>query len=563
MNTSDLFQLLVYLGSLLALTPLLGAYMARVLGGQPYRFMSWLRPIERIVYRLAGVNPAEEMRWTEYAGALLIFSAWGFAAVLCLQMFQGRLGLNPQHLPRVPFWLAVNTAVSFLTNTNWQAYSGEATMSYLTQMLGLTVHNFVSAAAGLSVFAALARGLARRSTETLGNFWADLTRVTLYLLIPLSFMLALVLAGQGVVQTLAHYPTAHTLEGASQAIPVGPAASQVAIKQLGTNGGGFFGQNSSHPFENPTPLSNCLEVLALLLIPAASTYAFGRMIGDRRHGWCLFAVMAFLFLVGIFTAWHAENALNPVTGLAGSLEGKELRVGVFNSIYWMTATTATSCGAVNCMHDSLSPLAGLVALVNMQLGEVVFGGVGSGMYGMILFVILTVFIAGLMVGRTPEYLGKKIEAREMIWTIAGLLVSGFSMLIGAAIAYATPAGMTGIANAGPHGFSEILYAYTQAAANNGSAFAGLSANTDFYNISLSLVMLFGRFGVMIPALVVAGSLVRKRTAAPNPGTFPTNNLTFILVLIAVILILGALTFFPALTLGPVVEHFLMLRGRAF
>ena len=522
MKTTEWLQVIAYFGALIALTPLLGMFMARVFEGKRHPLF-FLKPVERALYKLAGVDEKREMRWTDYLGALLVFNLLGFLAVLGLQLFQARLPLNPQSLPNVPFWLALNTAVSFMTNTNWQAYSGEATLSYLVQMLGLTVQNFVSAATGMAVLLALARGLSRRCADTLGNFWADLVRTTVYVLLPLSFLLALVLVGQGVVQTFAPYVSVTTLEGQQQIIPLGPAASQIAIKQIGTNGGGFFGVNSAHPFENPTPLSNFLEMLAILLIPAAQTYTFGLMIGRRRHGWALFAVMLILVLGGFAIAWWAETSINPVTGLSAWMEGKETRFGVMNSVLWGTATSAASNGSVNAMHDSFSPIAGLVPLFNILLGEVVFGGVGAGLYGMILFVILTVFLVGLMVGRTPEYLGKKIEAREVRLAIIGILIPSLVILCGAALALLLPSARASLANAGPHGLSEILYAYASAAGNNGSAFAGLNANTPFYNGTLALAMLLGRFGVIIPVLGIAGSMARKRVAPPNPGTFrPTR-----------------------------------------
>ena len=547
------------------------------------------------------------MTWLGYLGALVTFNLAGCLLTLVQMMTQAWLPLNPQHLPNVPFALALNTAVSFMTNTNWQAYSGEATMSYLTQVTGLAVHNFTSAATGIAVLLALTRGLTRRSTgfqpvgpagvspavpSTLGNFWADLTRSTLYVLLPLSFIFATVLVSQGVIQNFRAYDTATLIApyktqvaktdaiGApikdakgepvmeeqtvtEQVIPQGPAASQIAIKQLGTNGGGFFGQNSAHPFENPTPLSNFLEMLAILLLPSAMVYTFGVMVGDKRQGWAIWAAMLVLFLVGFGASWMAEAQMNPVTHLAGSLEGKEQRFGVMNSVLWSTATTATSNGSVNAMHDSLSPIAGMVAMLNIQLGEIVFGGIGCGLCGTLLFVILTVFIAGLMVGRTPEYLGKKIEAPEIRWAIIGVIAPCALILIGSAIGVAAKAGLAGLNNNGPHGLSEILYAFTSAAGNNGSAFAGLTVNTDFYNYLLALVMFIGRFAVLVPALAIAGTMVKKKISPPSAGTFPTNSATFTVLLIGVILIVAGLTFFPVQALGPIVEHFLMQAGRTF
>ena len=484
--------------------------------------------------------------------------------LLFIELTQQWLPLNPQHLPNVPFALAFNTAVSFTTNTNWQAYSGENTMSYFTQMAGLAVHNFVSAATGIAVAVALARGLVRKQAQSIGNFWADLTRCTLYLLLPLSILIAVVLAQQGVVQTFAAYPTATTIEGAQQQIPLGPMASQIAIKQLGTNGGGFLGQNSAHPFENPTPLTNFIEVFVIFWFGSALVYMLGLMANDRRQGWAIWAAMFALFLAGFATLWWAELQPNPALGLTtSSLEGKEVRFGQFNSALFATVTTDASCGAVNTMHDSLSPLGGLVPFVNMMLGEVIFGGVGAGFYGMLMFVLLTVFIAGLMVGRTPEYLGKKIEAREVTWAVIAVLAPAVVILCGSAATMLYPAALNSLNNGGPHGLSEVVYAFASAAANNGSAFAGLNGNTDWYNYMLSLNMFVGRFAIIVPVLAIAGSLARKKTAPPSSGTFPTNGPIFTILLVSVVLIVGALTFFPVLSLGPIVEHFLMHSGRTF
>jgi K+-transporting ATPase ATPase A chain len=563
MNQRDFVQLALFLGALFAVTPPLGRLMAAVFAGDRTFLTPVFGRLEAWFYKLSGIDSRREMGWKRYLGALLTFNALGILAVLGLQMTQAWLPLNPQKLPNIPFALALNTAVSFATNTNWQAYSGESTMSYGTQMLALCVQNFLSAATGMAVALALIRGLTRHSSETLGNFWADVTRGTLYILLPLSFLFALVLAGQGVVQSLAPYADVTTLEGAQQTIPLGPAASQIAIKHLGTNGGGFFGQNSAHPFENPTPLTNFLEIFVMFAIPAGLTYTFGCMARNRRQGWAIFGAMLFLFVAGFAVAWPSELAHNPATGLTASMEGKETRFGVMNSVLFATVTTDTSCGAVNAMHDSLAPLTGMVALVNMMLGEVVFGGVGSGLYGMLIFAILTVFIAGLMVGRTPEYLGKKIEAREITWAVVAVLAPAAAILVGTAIACITKAGVSSIANAGPHGFSEILYAFTSCVANNGSAFAGLNANTDFYNSMTAVAMLIGRFAVLIPALAIAGSLAAKKSVPPSAGTFPTGSVTFAALLVAVVLIVGALTFFPALSLGPIVEHLLAQAGRTF
>jgi K+-transporting ATPase ATPase A chain len=478
-------------------------------------------------------------------------------------LVQGTLPLNPQKLSNVPFALALNTAVSFVTNTNWQAYSGEAVMSYLTQMLGLTVQNFLSAATGIAVLLVLTRGLARRSAATVGNFWADVVRSTLYILLPLSFLLAVVLVSQGVVQTFAAYPQAVSLEGKAHEIPLGPAASQIAIKQLGTNGGGFFGVNSAHPFENPTLLSNFLQMLALLLIPAALTNTYGRLVGSQRQGWVIFAAMMLLFVAGLGGALWAEQQPNPALAGLPNLEGKETRFGIMNSVIWATATTAASNGAVNAMHDSFSPLGGLVAMFNLMLGEVVFGGVGAGLYGMLMCVVLTVFLAGLMVGRTPEYLGKRIEAREVTLAMIAVLAPCGVVLFLSALACLTPAALTSLNNAGPHGLSEILYAFASMANNNGSAFAGLNANTPFYNLLGALAMFVGRFVVILPVLAIAGSLATKKFSPPSPGTFPTDGGLFVLLLCGVVLIVAGLTFFPALTLGPLVEQLLMQQGRVF
>ncbi len=561
MNQRDFVELALFLGALLAVTPLLGRWMAGVFSGE--KKLPLLDRLEALLYRVAGIDARREMGWKSYLWALVAFNALGVLAVLAIQMTQAWLPFNPQKLPNIPFALAFSTAVSFVTNTNWQAYSGEAAMSYGTQMLALCVQNFLSAATGMAVAVALIRGLTRHSAETLGNFWADVTRGTLYVLLPLSFLFALVLAEQGVVQSLAPYANVTTVEGAPQTIPLGPAASQVAIKQIGTNGGGFFGQNSAHPFENPTPLTNFLEIFVIFAIPAGLTYTFGMMSGNRRQGWAIFGAMLVLFVVGFAVAWVAETGYNPATGLTASMEGKETRFGIMNSALFATVTTDASCGAVNAMHDSFAPLTGMVAMIDMMLGEVIFGGVGSGLYGMLIFAILTVFIAGLMVGRTPEYLGKKIESREITWSVVAVLIPAAAILVATAVGCVTQAGVSSIANQGPHGFSEILYAFTSMVANNGSAFAGLNANTDFYNYLSAFAMAIGRFAVIVPVLAIAGSLAAKKTAPPSAGTFPTDSPTFALLLIGVVLIVGALTFFPALTLGPIVEHFLAQAGRTF
>ncbi|MFO7536122.1 MAG: potassium-transporting ATPase subunit KdpA [Kiritimatiellia bacterium] len=564
MKLLELAQLALLFGALIGIAPVFGGFLARLFEGQTPLAVRWLRPLERILYRIGGVNPGEEMSWKRYLSAVLVFNAAGILILWGLQLIQARLPLNPQQFENVPWLLALNTAVSFATNTNWQAYAGETTLSYLTQMAGLAVQNFLSAATGIGVMLAITRGLRRASTGTLGNFWADLTRATVYVLLPLSFLLAVVLVSQGVVQSFAPYTKTTTLEGAAQVVPLGPAASQIAIKHLGTNGGGFFGQNSAHPFENPTPLTNFLELFGMLLIPASLVFTFGAMTGDRRHAACLFGTMLVLLLGGFALAWWAELQPNPAFGGGGPLlEGKETRFGVMNSVLFATATTGTSCGAVNAMHDSFSPLAGLVPLLNMMLGCVYFGGVGAGIYGILMYVLIVVFIAGLMVGRTPEYQGKKIQAWEASWAIAAILVPGITILIGSALACSLPAGLATLGNPGAHGLSEILYAFSSAAANDGSAFAGLGANTAFYNLALAAAMLIGRFAAITAALAIAGSLAAKKPAPPSPGTFPTDGLTFAVTLLIVILIVGALTFFPALCLGPIVEQGLLLQGRLF
>jgi len=563
MDLLDLSQILLYALCLIAATPILGSFMAKVFEGEKNFLSPILGPLEKLTYRFAGIDPKEEMGWKRYSLALLVFNVLGFLAVYLLQIFQKSLPFNPQGLRNVPWDLAFNTAVSFMTNTNWQAYSGESTLGYLVQMLGLTVQNFLSAATGISVMLGLIRGLTRKSTVGLGNFWTDLTRATFYVLLPLCLLWAFLLVGQGVVQNFTPYLKATTVEGPAQIIPLGPTASQIAIKQLGTNGGGFFGVNSAHPFENPTPFSNFLEMFAILLIPAAQVYMFGVMIKKKRQGLALLAAMSLIFVLAFGVALKAELTPNPVLGASTSMEGKETRFGITNSVLWAVATSSASNGSVNAMHDSLSPLAGLVAMLNIMLGEVVFGGVGAGFYGILMHVILTVFIAGLMVGRTPEYLGKKIEATEICWAIAAVLIPNVVILGGSVLANMLPCGISSISNSGPHGLSQILYAFSSATGNNGSAFAGLNVNTVFYNVTLGIAMLTGRFVVIIPALAIAGSLAGKKIAPVSSGTFPTDGVLFVLLLVSVIVIVGALTFLPVLTLGPIAEHFLMLQGRAF
>ncbi len=563
MSPLDILVLIGFFLLLVAATPLLGGYMARVFTGQRSFLSPLLVPVERGIYRLAGVDTAHEMSWRTYALGLIAFTGVGFIALFGLLSVQGDLPLNPQGLPSIEPLLAFNTATSFVTNTNWQAYAGETSMTYLSQMVGLTVQNFLSAAVGIGIMLALTRGLTRRSAATIGNFWVDIVRATLYVLLPLSLVLALLLIGQGVVQNFSTYTTATTLTGQSQILPQGPAASQVAIKQLGTNGGGFFNANSAHPFENPTMLSNLLEVFAILLIPAALTYTYGKMVGSTRQGWVIFAVMLIVLLAGLVVMLASETTFNPVVNSAAALEGKELRFGVAQSVLWGTATTAASNGSVNAMHSSFTPLAGGVAMLNMLLGEVIFGGVGSGMYGILIFVILTVFMAGLMVGRSPEYLGKRLESFEIKMAMIALLLPSACVLLMAAVGSVASAGTASMANTGPHGLSEVLYAFASAANNNGSAFAGLNANTPFYNLLTGAAMWVGRFGVILPVLAIAGSMVGKKVTPPSAGTFPTGGPLFAGLLIAVVLIVGALTFFPALALGPIVEQFLMLAGRAF
>ena len=577
MTENGLFQIILYFVTLWLLAKPLGVYMAAVYENRPVFINRLLAPLEAWVYRFSGVKPEHEMRWKEYAAALLWFNLFGGLAVFALQMLQAYLPLNPQQMNNVSVDSAFNTAVSFITNTNWQGYSGEMTMSYLTQMLGLSVQNFVSAATGMAVLVAMIRGFQRKHSETIGNFWTDLTRGILYILIPLSFVLALVLAGQGVVQTFKPY---HTLplveqigtatEKTTQTLALGPAASQVAIKQLGTNGGGFFNANSAHPFENPTPLSNFLEMLSLLLIPAALCHTFGTMVGDSRQGWAILSAMTLVMVSLVFVTVAYEQGGNPaLTALGikqsvsidqsgGNMEGKETRFGIVNSALWATVTAAASNGSVNSMHDSFTPVGGLVPMWLIQLGEVIFGGVGSGLYGMLVFVLIAVFVAGLMIGRTPEYLGKKIEAFEIKMAAIIILIPAFFILGGTAIAIMVEAGKTAVANPGAHGFSEILYAFSSAAGNNGSAFAGLSANSPFYNIALGIVMLFGRYGIIIPVLAIAGSLAAKKTVPTTLGTLPTHTPLFVMLLIGIVLLVGALTFVPALALGPVVEHLQLL-----
>jgi potassium-transporting ATPase potassium-binding subunit len=594
MTGQGLLQLTLYVVVLLLLVKPLGSYMAAVYEGRRTALSPIFAGLERVIYRVGRIDAGAQMDWKGYAVAMLLFNLVGVVALYLLQRLQGSLPLNPEHLAAVSADSSFNTAVSFATNTNWQGYAGESTMSQLTQMAGLTVQNFLSAASGMAVLVALIRGFTGRQTAKLGSFWVDLTRSALYILLPLSLVLALALASQGVVQTFAanatvdlvqpstvDVPTAdasgrpapHTQILRQQTIPLGPVASQIAIKQLGTNGGGYYNVNSAHPFENPTPLSNFLEMLSILLIPAALCYTFGQMVGDRRQGWALLAAMLVIWVPLLLGAYAAEQAGNPLLGplgvdqspsalqTGGNMEGKETRFGIANSALWAAATTAASNGSVNAMHGSFTPLGGLVPLWLMQLGEVIFGGVGSGLYGMLMFAVVAVFIAGLMVGRTPEYLGKKIEAYEMQMAALVLLTPCLVVLVGTAIAVVVPAGVAGAANPGAHGFSEILYAFSSAGNNNGSAFASISANTPFYNAALGIAMWIARYWLMIPVLALAGSLAAKRATAVTAGTLPTHTPLFIAMLVSVVLLIGALTFLPSLALGPIVEHLQMI-GRA-
>ena len=563
-------QLLLYMLALALVTKPMGLYLVSVLTpGQRTWLDPVLKPTESLIYRLLRIDPAREQNWREYAFSILAFSWVGLLFTYGVLRLQGILPLNPQNLPGLSAHQAFNTAISFTTNTNWQSYVPEATMSYFSQMVGLTSHNFFSASVGIAVAAALVRSIARATGTALGNFWVDLVRSTLYLFIPIALIFSIFLVSQGMIQNFSAYTQASGLEGASQIIGQGPMASQVAIKMLGTNGGGFMNANAAHPFENPTPLSNFLQMLSIFLIPSGLTYYLGRMVKNQRHGWAVWMVMAMLFMAGTLVAWNAETHLSPMAASlgvdpsGGNMEGKEIRFGIFNSALFATITTDASCGAVNAMHDSFTPLGGLVPLFNMHLGEVVFGGVGAGLYGMLVFVVLTVFIAGLMVGRTPEYLGKKIEAFDVKMSVVALLAPIFAILGFSAWAVVSAWGTGALNNAGPHGFGEILYAYSSAAANNGSAFAGISANVPWWNTTLGLGMLVGRFLIIIPVLALAGNLVRKKIAPAGVGSFPVSGATFTLLLLGIVLIVGGLTFLPALAMGPLVEHFLMLGGKVF
>ncbi len=571
MTTNGWLQIAFFSACVMLVAKPLGIYLVRVYDGS----LRWLAPVERAIYRIAGIDPNEDQHWTRYAAGVLLFSAASMLLTYIALRLQALLPLNPQGMAALPPRQAFETAASFTTNTNWQSYSGESTMSYLSQMMQLAFHNFVSSAVGMGVAVALVRGISRRSAGKLGNFWVDTVRGTLYVLLPFSLVFALMLVQQGAIQNFRPYVELTTLEGATQVLAMGPVASQEAIKQIGTNGGGFFNANSAHPFENPTPWTNFWQMLTIFLIPSAMTYMLGRMVKNQRHGWAVWSAMFVLFFGGVTTAYWAESRGNPIhaergldlattaTNPGGNMEGKEVRFGIANSALFATVTTDASCGAVNSMHDSFTPLGGLVPLVNMQLGEVVFGGVGAGLYGILMMVVLTVFIAGLMVGRTPEYLGKKIQAREVQMAMLYVLVFPAAILVTTAISVASPMGLAGLNNQGPHGLSEILYAFSSTAANNGSAFAGLTGGTTYYNTMLGVTMLIGRFAMMVPMLALAGFLAEKKIAPESAGTFPVTSPLFVVLLVGVIVIVSALTFFPALALGPIVEHLLMGAGRLF
>ncbi len=560
-------QILLFCAIIVALTKPLGWYMTRVFNGERTFLSPVVRPLEIAIYWIGGVDEKREQHWVTYTVAMLFFHVGGFLILYALMRLQAMLPFNPAEQPAVAEDLSFNTAISFITNTNWQNYGGESTMSYLVQMLGLTHQNFLSAATGIALAAALIRGFSRASVHTVGNFWVDVTRTTLYVLLPISFVAALFLVWQGMPQTLGPYVEATTLEGAKQTIAVGPVASQVAIKMLGTNGGGFFNANAAHPFENPTALSNFVQMLLIFVIGAAMTNVFGRMVGNQRQGWAILAVMGVLFVAGVaITYWSEANgtAVLDALGLSGgNMEGKEVRFGIVASSLFAVVTTAASCGAVNAMHDSFTALGGMIPLINMQLGEIIVGGVGAGLYGMLLFVVLAIFVAGLMVGRTPEYVGKKIEAREVKMAMLAILVLPLMYLGWTAVAVVLPSTVAAMNNAGPHGFTEVLYAYTSATGNNGSAFAGLSGNSFFYNLTLASAMFVGRFFMIVPAMALAGSLAAKKSIPPSAGTFPTTGGLFVGLVVGVILIIGGLTFFPALALGPIVEHLAMNANTVF
>jgi len=560
-------QIVLFCAIIAVLVKPLGGYMTKVFNGEATFLSPVLRPVEAAIYGVAGVDPKREQDWLTYSVAMLLFHVGGFAILYAVMRLQALLPFNPAEQTAVAEDLSFNTAISFITNTNWQNYGGESTVSYLTQMLGLTHQNFLSAATGIAIAMALIRGFARASSRTVGNFWVDVTRCTLYVLLPICIVYALFLVWQGMPQTLGAYVDATTLEGGKQTIAVGPVASQVAIKMLGTNGGGFFNANAAHPFENPTALSNFVQMLSIFVLGAALTNVFGRMVGDQRQGWAIFAVMGVLFIAGVAVAYWAEasgtTGLNQLGLVGGNMEGKEVRFGIVASALFAVVTTAASCGAVNAMHDSFTALGGMIPLINMQLGEIIIGGVGAGLYGMLLFVVIAIFVAGLMVGRTPEYVGKKIEAREVKMAMLAILVLPLMYLGWTALAVALPSTAAAMANPGPHGFTEVLYAYTSSTGNNGSAFGGLSGNTLFYNLTLAVSMFVGRFFMIVPALALAGSLAQKKAVPPSAGTFPTTGTLFVGLVVGVILIIGGLTFFPALALGPIVEHLAMTAGTVF
>lgn len=565
---TDVSMLAVFLVLLLVVAWPLGRYLAKVYSGEKTIFDKVLNPIAKVIYRLGGVDDKQKMNWRQYAGALMAFNVFGMILVFLIQVFQDVLPWNPANLPPVAEDLAFNTAASFMTNTNWQSYSGESMVSYFTQMAALTVQNFLSAATGMVVAVALIRGLVQKKTTSLGNFGVDMVRSVLWVLLPLSIIVGMIFVQQGVIQNLSPYVTVDTLEGGQQTIAMGPVASQESIKLLGTNGGGFFGANSAHPFENPTPFTNFLETFCIILIPTAMVFMFGHMVGDRRQGYAMLVAMFLLFAIGLSTLYASEQYGNPQlsalgVGIPSSMEGKEVRFGIGGTSLFAGVTTAVACGAVDAMHDSLTPLGGMVTMLQMMLGEVIVGGVGAGLYGMMMFIILTVFIVGLMVGRTPEYLGKKIEAREMKMAMLAIIIPAVTVLIGSAISIVSTTGVESISNPGPHGLSQVLYAYASTAGNNGSAFAGLGTNTLFYNVMLGFAMIIGRFGVILPVLAIAGSLAEKKITPPGPGTFATTGGLFVVLLASVVLLVGALTFLPALSLGPVLEHLLMLEGTVF
>ena len=563
MNGYDFLQIIMVLFVVVLFTPILGAFFHKSLSGQKNLLTKIGSPFEKLLYKICSVDEKEEMGWKTYLKSLLVFNFVGFLFVMFILMFQGSLPLNPAHMPNLSWHLALNTAISFMTNTNWQSYAGEATMSHFSQMVALAGQNFFSAATGIAVLLVIIRAFRNNQSQKLGNFWVDLNRSIVYILLPLSLLWAIFLSSQGVIQNLSGPVTVKTLEGKEQIISQGPVASQIAIKQLGTNGGGFFNTNSAHPYENPTPLSNFLQLLAILLIPAALTLTFGYMLNKPREGWILFSAMMIVLILGLTASLWSEYHVNSLTANGYPMEGKEVRFGVTNSVLWSTFTTAASNGSVNAMHSSLTPIAGGVAMLNMLFGEIIFGGVGSGLYGMLLYVILTVFIAGLMVGRTPEYLGKKIEAFDIKMAITGILAPSFVILFATAFSLVTPSIMSSLMHKGPHGFSEIFYAFTSTAGNNGSAFAGLSANTPILNTLLGAAMMIGRFGVLIPVMALAGNISKKKIMPDSVGTFKTDNFLFVFLLVGVILIVGALTFFPALSLGPIIEQIMFVQGKTF